>query len=138
MDAATTFDDELPARPSSLGRLRKRFRAWLEPAVGDAFVRDDIVLTMSELAAAMLADHADHAGDQLHAQAWIDDDAIVLEVLDGHGDDLADPWPTEATPGLVVVAALVDVLSVRDVDGATLIRARMDLPNHFGDRAVSP
>ena len=127
MDVATTFDDELPARPCSLWRLRERFRGWLEPAVEDAFVRHDLVLTMSELAAAALRTHDESVPAGLHARAWIDDEQIVLEVADGPGDRVDESADADPGGGLAVVASLVDVLSVRALGGATHIRASMDL-----------
>ncbi len=142
MNVATMlFDDELPARPSSLCRLRHRFRNWLEPAVRDTFTRNDIVLTMSELAAATLRGHERGVAGDLHARAWMDDDSIVLEVVDGHDDHAGDEQDERrAEPGtaLSVVASLVDVLSVRERDGKMQVRARIDLPARLGGLAVSP
>jgi anti-sigma regulatory factor (Ser/Thr protein kinase) len=129
MDVASHFDDELPARPSSLHALRRRFRRWLEPAVPGRVARNDIVLTMSELAAVTLREHEGEDLGRLHARAWIDGDGIVIEVVDGRGDvlDARARQLDSAAPGLAVVASLVDVLSVRAAGGATQIRARMDL-----------
>lgn len=127
------FDEALPARAASLHGLRDRFRRWLERAVPSPFARNDLVLTMSELAAVTL--RHDNEDDDLHARAWVDGEGIVLEVTDGFGDDTDDS--TESAPELAVVASLVDVLSMRSSGGTARLRARVDLSSRFGDPAVS-
>jgi hypothetical protein len=128
------FDEALPARPASLHCLRDHFRHWLERAVPSAFVRRDLVLTMSELASVTLRHESDDESN-LHARAWVDGEGIVLEVSDGLGRDAESD---ESAPELAVVASLVDVLSMRSRGGTAQIRARVDLSSRFEDHAVSP
>ena len=95
------FDCELPATPRSLARLRARFAGWLD-AIGVAdFVRRDLLLTVSEL--------ADRGG-----------------VIDARARGL-DAIP--AGRGLAIVASVVDVLTVRDIDTGRGLRARIGWEN---------
>jgi hypothetical protein len=128
------FECELPATPRSLVKLRARFGAWLDCNVRDRFVRNDLVLTMSEMANAALPDDASRTphDEAIHACAWTDRDGIVLEVIDGPSDMIEAGTRSlgegDGGRGLAVIATLADVLTVDDADGATAIRVRRDWP----------
>src|SRR2546423_10920853 len=78
------FECDVPTTSRSLAGLRARFRGWFT-AVGVAdLARCDLVLTISELAAAAL-DGATDGEHWLRVGAWSDDEGVAIEVSDDHG-----------------------------------------------------
>ena len=112
---------------------RQVFGAWLERQPGvDVNGIDDLMLAVSELCTNAVI-HASGAADSVALRAWIENDEVVLEVEDdGRGFDLHAGDRTAVLPeigqehgrGLFIVAALTDALSVRVVDGHTVVTCR--------------
>lgn len=125
---ARSFERNVPANVRSLAMLRADFRVWVDGYALDRMLRRDLVLTMSEIAAAALQSHQPGRGT-LRARAWTDPDAVVLEVVDSNGSVLDARTRVidqgESGRSLSVVASLADVLTVDDSHGATSIRARV-------------
>jgi anti-sigma regulatory factor (Ser/Thr protein kinase) len=126
--SAHRFACDLPATPRSLAALRDRFGQWLyELDVADLH-RLDLVLTISELASAILEDRPT-GGNRLLARAWTVDDGVVIEMIDT--DRTLDARrargldPVDAGRSLAVVATLADFLSVRESGGERTIRAHV-------------
>ena len=132
------FECEVPASTRSLAGLRARFRYWLADLSIVEAARCDLVLTISELAAAALEDGSE-GGHCLRVGAWIDDEGVAIEVSDDRGTvdaRVCGPDPVDRGRGLAVVATLADVLTVREVEGGRATRARIPLggsrrPNCF-------
>ncbi len=132
------FEYEVPATTRSLSTLRARFSGWLT-AIGVADdVRRDLVLTISELATAVIEDVSE-GGHRLRACAWRDDQGVAIEVSDDRGcldAHARGPDPGDRGRGLAVVATLADVLAVREVEGGRAMRARIGW-EHLVSQAVS-
>jgi anti-sigma regulatory factor (Ser/Thr protein kinase) len=107
---------------------RSLFADWLEHLGVDASDAEDLVLTVSELCTNAVR-FGSGAPGSLSVHAWIDDDALVVEVSDdGHGfewqpvDDVPDPEGDEGR-GLFLVNTLVDAVEVQRRDDRTVVRA---------------
>jgi anti-sigma regulatory factor (Ser/Thr protein kinase) len=129
--SGSPFECDVPASTRSLAGLRARFTGWLT-ALGVADrARCDLVLTISELAAAAL-DGATDGEHWLRVGAWSDDDGVAIEVSDDRGaidSRVRGPDPGDRGPGLAVVATLADLLAVREVDGGRSLRASLRWEN---------
>jgi anti-sigma regulatory factor (Ser/Thr protein kinase) len=121
------FECEVPASAWSLAGVRAGFTSWLT-ALGVADrARCDLVLTISELAAAAL-DDAPEGDHRLRVVAWSDDEGVAIEVSDDRGaidTRVRGPDPGDRGRGLAVVATLADVLAVREVEGGRAMCARL-------------
>jgi hypothetical protein len=121
------FECAVPACSRSLAQLRGRFTDWLDARGVAGPARRDLVLTMSELAAAALDDRT-AAGHRLRVDACSDDAGVVIEVRDDRGAvdaPLRGPDLGERGAGLAVVATLSEVLAVRECEGGRTMRARL-------------
>jgi len=113
-----------------LRELRRALAQWLAHDVTDRRVRDDLVLAASELCATALA--APAGGGEppvLVLRAWVDGAAVVVEVADADGAVLGTAsrgLAARAGPGLQVVAAVTDVVTVRTGDRRLMLRARKE------------
>jgi anti-sigma regulatory factor (Ser/Thr protein kinase) len=125
------FECDVPATTRSLAGLRARFRGWLTALGIPDLPRSDLVLTISELAAAAL-DGVTEDEHRLRVGAWSDDEGVAIEVSDDLGATdprVRAPDPGDRGRGLAVVATLADVLAVREVEGGRSMRARLRWEN---------
>jgi hypothetical protein len=122
------FECELPATNRSLGLLRARFADWLSSLPERREDSIDLVLTISELAAAAVRDAADPNGagcsstEMLAAHAWIEDGAVAIQVVAEH--PIARRETNDAERGFAIVASITDAVSVRAHGDRTLVCAR--------------
>ena len=114
------FECELPATNRNLGILRARFSEWLSTLPETRPDRSDLVLALSELAAAAVRGGA--RGDTLAARAWLDDGAVAIEVV--AAQPLMRREASDAERGFAIVASITDALSVRAQGDRTLVCAR--------------
>jgi anti-sigma regulatory factor (Ser/Thr protein kinase) len=125
------FQCDVRASTRSLAGLRARFTGWLTSLGVADLAQRDLVLTISELAAAALEGAT--AGEHwLRVGAWSDDEGVAIEVSDDRGaidTRVPGPDPADRGRGLAVVATLADVLAVREVEGRRSMRARLRWEN---------
>jgi anti-sigma regulatory factor (Ser/Thr protein kinase) len=117
------FECELPATNRSLGILRSRFAEWLHRLPEPRADRIDLVLALSELAAAAVRGNESMSKTKnFVAYAWLEDGAVAIQVL--------APQPpvrreaSDAERGFAIVASITDALSVRALGDRTLVSAR--------------
>jgi anti-sigma regulatory factor (Ser/Thr protein kinase) len=126
-----SFACDVPASTRSLAGLRARFTDWLTAAGVADLARRDLVLMISELAAAAI-DGGTEGERRLRVGAWSDDEGVAIEVRDDRGaidSRVRGPDPGDHGPGLAVVATLADVLAVREVESGRSLHARRGWEN---------
>ena len=117
---------ELAFGLGDLRRVRRRVTELCRHAGFDRRRAEEITVAVNELA----ANSVDHGGGRGMVRAWLEGDALVVEVADaGH---LADPERAGRTPprvdqargrGLWLVRQLTDSLDIRPTPEGTLFRA---------------
>jgi anti-sigma regulatory factor (Ser/Thr protein kinase) len=119
------FECELPATNRSLGVLRARFSEWLATLPEPRADTLDLVLALSELAAAAVRGGRDSTAgtiEEMVAHAWLDDGAVAIEVVAAQASARSET--NEAERGFAIVASITDALSVRAQGDRTLVCAR--------------
>lgn len=127
------FECELPATNRNLGILRARFSAWLSTLPEPRPDRIDLVLALSELAAAAVRgrpssepssenDETTAVGEKVAAHAWVEDGAVAIEVVAPQPPSHREV--SDAERGFAIVASITDALSVRAQGDRTLVCAR--------------
>ena len=122
--ALPRFECELPATNRSLGLLRARFAKWLAALPQPRADRIDLVLALSELAAAAVRGNESTVGtvDNMVAHVWFEDGAVAIEVVAAQPSTRRESNDTER--GFAIVASITDALSVRAQGDRTLVCAR--------------
>lgn len=124
MPSATMFSHAFPASPAELAGLREGLRAWLEDNGVQEDVERGVVLAVSE-AAANAVEH----GYGCDGTGLV---TVVAQRLDGRLEiSVRDEgaWQeassdTERGRGLDIIRAIVEELSIRHEEGATVLRMR--------------
>jgi serine/threonine-protein kinase RsbW len=121
--AARTFGYSFPASPAELAGLRESLRAWLEEHAIDVETTRSTVLAVSE-AAANAVEHGyrcDGVGI-VSVEARVDDDQrLEISVRDTGAWREAGPNGDRGR-GIPIIEAIVDELTIRREDGATVVR----------------
>ncbi|MCU1430393.1 MAG: hypothetical protein JWL83_4393 [Actinomycetia bacterium] len=120
------FEQRLPATTRSLAELRHAVREWAARATDDEDRMADIVLAASEMGAAAMRVAPPTATVVL--AAWVDRACVVIESRvetsrDAHAPHANDDDGDER--GFSIVAALSDVIAVRDSSSGVVVRARL-------------
>lgn len=117
------------SRLDVLTELRATVLAWLEPLHLDENEMGAIPVVLSELVANAV--EASRAGEPVHVEVEVGDDAVVVEVRNRSRRHEPVPLPAMADPlaprgrGLAIVASLADELWLGEVDGCTVARATL-------------
>lgn len=129
IDAGTELRLDAPAAPRVLSEIRRLTRTFVAGHGASSDVAADLELAVSELTTNVI--HHTHSRSinlvlARTAGGW------QLDVADAEGvpplDELDVPSPTEPTGrGLFIAAAVMDDLTVVDVDGVSVVRClRLD------------
>lgn len=117
----------LPARPASIGPLRRALVAYAESNGASEQQREDIALAVSEALSNVVV-HAyvgsDSPGD-IRLEAWMEDDALHVAVC----DDGIGMVPRLDSPGLglglAIIGRMCDHLQLESLDGSRGVNVRM-------------
>ncbi len=123
------FRHEFSPQTAAVPLARHLLRDWMEYVPVEPEAIDALLLAASELCSNAVR-HATGAPASVHVLAWIEGDAVLIEVsddggalawLDQHGDDLPDP-ESEQGRGLFLVRELADEVSSRIDDGRSVVK----------------
>ncbi len=123
------FSHQFSPQAAAVPLARHLLRDWLELVPVEADAVDALLLAVSELCSNAVR-HATGAPGSVHLLAWVEEDAVFIEVSDDGGSiswsgapghELPDP-EAEQGRGLFLVQELADDLTTRVEDGRSIIR----------------
>ena len=112
------------ASPDGVGPTRREVRGWLREVVTDPDVADDLVLAVSE-ALENAADHAyvgrDGPPGTVILEAWVEDDAVVVTVVDSGRWQEPMSGATSRGRGIALMESLADSAVVEPAESGTTV-----------------
>lgn len=133
--SANGLHDSRPARPAAIGDLRRAVVDYARWAGADAEVMQSVRLAVSE-ALTNVAMHAyrDRSEGDILAEAWTDDDHLVVRVSDDGVGLVPRPDSPGMGIGLAVMAQAADEFTICNREGVpgTLVELRFALDRTLG------